>query len=1592
MTEVRPENDVGAPSKRRSWPRRILPWLLGTIAGLVGLALSIVAALLYSPGLSGWVVRTGVEIYAEAIPGDAEVRDVEGALGGDLVLVGVRLEDSVGRSLVEVERLRLGLDVGALVSGSLDVGRLRIEGARVFLPSDERGGFGDLAPPADGLPEPEEPSAGLGPDLPLPIRVGLDVVDLEVVTGTEPDAARTLLALDELALTTAGAGRQATARLTLEAALPPRNLAIEWLAIELQWDEPRLRVSTLELVTSWGSIELEPTAVDFETMEATLGELRARVDPRWAYETAGVRPSGPVVVVLQGDGSPSGFRWEAAVDAPSMAALDLAVEGQFEPTLDVRARLGVAASTERLAPSLKPRDVAIAVELSARGDPQGELDVEGSIECPNCDPEGSSTAVRLAGSFDSQRQAGRGRIEATLAQTELSIDGALQPDGAYRARVDLDAPSLKAVRRVVASFLEVPALAGDAEASVTCEGVLQPLASRCDVEMTLERGVPVQMLKIDTSVAYADAIDVVLRALQAKARGGWLALRTPEAKIHLGAEAVSVEGLDVEVGTASGSGRVRASGAWGLTGEHDLTVHIDALELGALAALVPGLDLEGRVDARVGLQGTSASPRIEASLDARRVRFARALVGNTRTSVDYAQGRARVRLRHRGGPVDSIEVDVDAPLDLSFDGGPVGLRGDERLKVEAAVKGLALARAVAFAPQDVPLQGRMDVSAKFVGTASTPRASVSIEGRALEFEARLLGDFDLTVVADRAKVATEFSAENPAWDRLSLQAEVPVRLDLAASEFAWRSGAQHEADLQLLGLRLDRLSSWVPRPSLQGTVDVEGAVRGTMLRPRLKATIRGDDLGVDGRSVGELRLEAEYRDDQATVEAFAKGPLVEGLGLTASVPVTIAPGRGEVRWHDERPHQAELFLQGIDLEEVVAWSPTPVDVKGRGVLSFELDGQLTAPSLDLGVEFEHLVYGGRRVGDLALSAVHRPGDVEATLSLVHDGARRIDLETRVPVEMDLARGAVEWKREGEHRLSLRAPKIDRALVEPFVDLPSELAFDLSLGAEVLGRVSDFDADAKLEGRVELKGERVPLELTLDANEVEQRAALRLGSSTTPWITADGRTRISVASALDGELEASALPIELRARSLDVDLAGLSPLLPTDLHDLEGRLNLAVDVEGTVDRPVFDGHVDVSEGAVTVVSLRQRFESIELGVDLANDRIDLRRLSLTSGKGSLRGSGGARLDESGEIDARLSLVGDRLPLRRPGLPRMELSTKIDTEASVGDEAIAVGVEISESKVDVALGNVAAPKAIPGHERVYRVALGSDAPGWDAPPPEDSAEPVLVAPGRPLILEVALAEPFRIRGPAIDMAWEGSVNARVEDEEVSARGGLTASEGTFDLLGNAFEIESGSVTIPDGGELVPYLDVRAATSVDDVRIIANVRGRADAPELVLSSAPPHSESEIFTMLVTGSTDTESADPEEVQAQAASVLAALSNPALQRELNDKLKVDKIGLTFGDSTDQPILSVGKNVTKKVYAETQYHFNAPVNENRAQLEVRYRFAPRWSLETFFGDAAAGGVDVFWGVAFDGRLRSALKKEREKQRRAKEPKGAKEAD
>jgi len=65
-------------------------------------------------------------------------------------------------------------------------------------------------------------------------------------------------------------------------------------------------------------------------------------------------------------------------------------------------------------------------------------------------------------------------------------------------------------------------------------------------------------------------------------------------------------------------------------------------------------------------------------------------------------------------------------------------------------------------------------------------------------------------------------------------------------------------------------------------------------------------------------------------------------------------------------------------------------------------------------------------------------------------------------------------------------------------------------------------------------------------------------------------------------------------------------------------------------------------------------------------------------------------------------------------------------------------------------------------------------------------------------------------------------------------------------------------------------------------------------------------------------------------------------------------------NATLQAQAEVGKYLTRDIYVGYRRIFGASDEENANEGILDYTFLPSWLLSVYFGDAPAGGVDVFW--------------------------------
>ena len=135
--------------------------------------------MLYTETGTRFGLQQGASFYAGMIPGDISFERAEGTLASGVTLEGFEIRDRHGRALVRSEHVRLGVDVGAALGRTIDVGTIEVRNAEVAVD----GAFGDLAP--EGPSDPTPPRDTLGPDLPFELVGQLELRNIELHDATQ---------------------------------------------------------------------------------------------------------------------------------------------------------------------------------------------------------------------------------------------------------------------------------------------------------------------------------------------------------------------------------------------------------------------------------------------------------------------------------------------------------------------------------------------------------------------------------------------------------------------------------------------------------------------------------------------------------------------------------------------------------------------------------------------------------------------------------------------------------------------------------------------------------------------------------------------------------------------------------------------------------------------------------------------------------------------------------------------------------------------------------------------------------------------------------------------------------------------------------------------------------------------------------------------------------------------------------------------------------------------------------------------------------------------------------------------------------------
>ncbi len=1066
---------------------------------------------------------------------------------------------------------------------------------------------------------------------------------------------------------------------------------------------------------------------------------------------------------------------------------------------------------------------------------------------------------------------------------------------------------------------------------------------------------------------------------------------------------------------------LRGSGRWADAGAMSAGLRATVSDLGAAGPAVAALvgvalpALTGQAEASLELAGTAAAPEAKLAIQT---------PGLTVAGTPIADGRAELRLSGEAveleastalEPLGGAVVAVDAAASLAPGWTSARL---SRLEVEVASQGWALAAPanLAFGPASVDRAELRSGSQRVVvsgGSVAGGAVDLKLEVSGLELARLPRGLWPESLgLAGRGEGRLHLAGTDA---RRTLEARLGVAggelatlsgLELHA-ELAWRrqSGrASLEATLRRAeGGTLD-LSADLPWP-LDGPPGRPATCRvaagGWPLRALLRAL--GVELEADGGLGGELTLTGSAGSPQLEARASLSdgrwagaGPLgltarLVGAGpaLRAEAELTLAatalarasaelpfergallahPGRTLGRLADAA-WSGRMNVPGVELDSLAGTAKLPAGITGRVVADASIAGTPAAPRGTVSASLTGVALGGSPTLDGHLSVALEPVRTAVTALLTSGGAPALQLSAAVAAPVEQL-GRDEVQRRAPLELSATVPQLTlrgepgrrwslAGLLEAKLEANGTLAaprgtlvFDLSgltLGGQAFG---------DLAGTVRTDQGRTTLQLAMDPVEGGTlRCEGTLGA--VPGVQ-------STATAL------ATAPLQLAVKGDGLGVGFLPPLLPGTLRAATGTLETELTVTGSPRAPRLAGTMALTSGTVTLPGWGT-FTGVAFRATLDPRSVRLEGLSAQRGEGKLEGWAAVEGLDGAEPRLAGSLRATAFTLARA---LMDVAT-IDATATLGgryrDRRVEVEVAIERGGA-VRLPRKA-PRALQPIEDRPDVVIGEEPPAPAGSPASGAAT------GEP-----ALAVSLRVRGeglllksdqPRVHVELRTDSTWDVTASPLQVAGTLDAGQGSFEpLAGRLFKVVRGHVGFTGGPLGEAQLDLAADYETATAKVHATISGTIHTPNLRLTSEPPLDEASLAMLIVTGRTEmgmsatqTQTQTQTQAKAQASAFTAqdagmaaamAVANKVFEDQLGEKMPLDTLTLDSGAMT------AGKQLTDRVFVGYVRRFDArpEKGENVDEVQVQYHLSPRWTLESRYGNAGAGGASIIWQKDF----------------------------
>ena len=800
------------------------------------------------------------------------------------------------------------------------------------------------------------------------------------------------------------------------------------------------------------------------------------------------------------------------------------------------------------------------------------------------------------------------------------------------------------------------------------------------------------------------------------------------------------------------------------------------------------------------------------------------------------------------------------------------------------------------------------VLAGIMTTFGAPTGAVPIDGN---------GEFDGTMLASFSKPRIEGKFKGDrlrAWDVVWGHADADVVIEnsyaLVSNAVMTAGGSEIRAD--------GKFSLGYPRKDEGEEIDARVRLNQRPLTD-LRHAFELDDYPMEGLVSGDFHLYGPYERpygfgnliieqgvaygesfERATSSLRFEGNGVRLDSLDIRKSGGAVTGAAFVGWDGDYSFNADGARIPVESLQTAKFPQAPLS----GVLQFNATGAGTfdEPKYDVKLRADDLFAGDEGIGQL-----------NGRLSL------RGELLT---LEMEVASPRLVVS--GSGRIAL-TPEMDAELTVRFADTsldPYVRFFEPRLSPftnavaggtiRVVGELADVDhlvvethvesLDLKLfDYRLHNKG---AIDLSLDQH------VLKVGQLA---LTGEG-TELQ----LDGQIAFDSNEIAVEA-SGDANLG----ILQGFYRDLRSRGTAAIkaQISGPLDKPVFSGSADITDGRIRVLSVPNSIEAINGRISFDGGGVRLNDIAARLGDGDVRFGGRIGINGFALGDLNLTASGERMRIRYPEGFVSTIDANLALQGSVAAPLLSGNVLIRDAL---------STRRIEATPDLFNLTGGSSTAAALPTGPAASAFPLR------LDIDVDAPSSLRIENNIAKVVATADLKLQGTYDRPQLFGHVEIDRGDIVLEGNRYIVTRGGIDFFNAARIEPVFDIEAETRVrvpdQTYNITLGLTGTTSRFSYTLNSDPPLPEVDVVSLLLGQATDLTNAELRALRPNAAqqseevllrqAFSRLLTNPIsapVSRILGETLGIDTvIAPTFGTESD-PLtpsarLILGRRLSNRAY------------------------------------------------------------------------------